>query len=689
ATTTGCLAFGGYSELEQARQNGELRKACARHGHPVQPPRRLNSTTRLGRLRTAMASEVALGTAAVHAYLITSSDEHQSTDVDEFDKRWEFISGFSGSYGNIVVTGNKAALWTDGRFYLQADEEIDCNWLLFKEGERKTKTISEWLKQALPRGGRLGLYPKLVSQYMWNKLFRELEGTGIEMVGLNVSLIDEIWPDELRKSRRSKEAFYLDEIYTGKNYTTKINETRRRLQKHGADAMVITALDEIAWLLNVRGRDVPNSPYVRSYVILDMNNIFWYVNGSQIPENVRKQLHSHSRLVESDTVTLKPYEQIWPDLGTKSQLYKKILIPSHCVYSEGASHAIYEHVFHDRRLLVQSPIIYLKAVKNPTEIEWMKSTNIKDAAAVCDCFAFVQKKMNSNERITEVDLVEYLNEYRYEQNHSLGNSFRTRVGFGANGAFPNYESTLSSNVQIFKNSTLVLDSGGQYHGGTTEVTRTLHFGEPTEEMKEAYTRVLIGLISLSTLTFPSNMKMAVSDAVARASLWEVGLDYPHETGHGIGSFLGVNESPVKVHFDSEVSGQQAFKPGYFLSNGPGYYREGMFGVRLENVMEVVEKPWLNYAGNTYLGFKTITFVPFEPNLIKLSLLSVEQRKWLNEYNEQVRHLVGEELKRQKRMDGFYYMMDKTQYIPENKSPSFRSTFCLVIFLNIFLLFNKF
>ncbi|XP_074035620.1 xaa-Pro aminopeptidase ApepP isoform X2 [Leptinotarsa decemlineata] len=655
-----------YSELEREKQRGELRKACSKFGHAVQPIRRVNTTMRLQQLREKMTSEVILGAPAIQAYLVTSSDEHQSTDVDDYEKRREYISGFSGSYGNAIITLDKAALWTDGRYHLQADEQIDCNWLLFREGHKNIPTISDWLRKHMPKDGRIGLNPKLVSEYMWNKLRSELKGSSLELVALNVSLVDLIWPPEERGVKRSKDAFILGIDKAGKNYTIKMNETRRELQKHGADAMVITALDEIAWLLNIRGRDVPNSPFLRSYVILDMHNIFLYVNISQLQDNnVRENLHSDSRIVRSDSVLLKDYDDIWRDLRIKSQLYKHILVPSHCVYSEGASHAIYEHIFADRRLPRQSPIIYLKAVKNYVEIKGMQNANIRDSAAVCDCFAYLEKLMNANEKLMELDIVELLNEYRFEQNGSLGNSFRTVAGYSSNAAHPNYEPTVNTNVQIFKNSTLVLESGGQYFDGTTDVTRTLHFGEPTDEMKEAYTRVLIGMIQLSTLTFPSNMKMAVADALARASLWEVGLDYLHETGNGIGAFLGVQESPIIVHFSSETSFQQVFKPGYFLTNEPGFYREGEFGIRLANVMEVIEKPWLKHGGHTFLGFKVVTFVPFEPKLIKLSLLSHQQRKWLNNYNEQVRQLVGAELKRQNRMDGFYWMMEKTKFIPEN------------------------
>ncbi|CAH1975267.1 unnamed protein product [Acanthoscelides obtectus] len=619
--TTLCL----YTfNLDLEKQRGELRKACSKYGHIAQPARRVNTTMRLAAFRNLMTDETVLLTLPIQAYLITSSDEHQSIDIDGFEKRREYISGFSGSYGDAVVTLDKAALWTDGRYHLQADEQLDCNWLLFREGHRGVPSMSKWLREQLPAGSRVGLNPKIVSRYTWDALHGSLAAHGISLVALNVSLVDVIWPEEERPPRTVKEAFVYDIEYAGKNYTTKVEEVRSELRKVGADAMVVTALDEIAWMLNIRGRDVPNSPYLRSYVVLDMQKVFLYVNSSQLNGTVRSHLGIGSRIVKSDSVYLRDYDDIWTDLRTESQYYKKILVPSYCVYSEGASHAIYQHIDPERRLPMQSPIIYLKALKNQVEIKGMLEANVKDSAAVCDCFAYIEQRITDGENFTELDVVRILDEYRYEQRLSLGNSFRTVVAFGENSAYPNYEPTINTNTQIFTNSTIVLDSGGQYFGGTTDITRTLHFGSPSDDVKEAYTRVLSGMIQLSMLTFPSRLKMAMVDVVARSALWEVGMDYFQDTGHGVGSFLGVRESPIKINFNSKVSSEQTFKPGYFLSNEPGYYRDGQFGIKLENILQVVDKPWLNHGGHAFLGFKVITLVPFEPNLIKLELLSPHQ-----------------------------------------------------------------
>ncbi|XP_066253724.1 xaa-Pro aminopeptidase ApepP-like isoform X1 [Euwallacea similis] len=668
---------------EELIERGELRKACSKRGNPIPPARRVNTTMRLIEMRQIMKSEVILGTRPIDAYIVTSSDEHQSVETDEYDRRREFISGFSGSYGDTIITIDKAVLWTDGRYHLQADEQIDCNWLLMREGHKNIPTRSQWLKSQFPKGARLGANPKIISEYMWKKFEHELAGTKIDLIALNVSIVDKIWPEHQRPRKRNKDAFIFEMEYAGKNYTTKLQEVRKMVKKAGADAMVVTSLDEIAWLLNIRGRDTPFSPFVRSYLIFDMDNVFLYVNRTQLELNeVTKYLHAQSSIRHHDTVQIKNYSDIWKDLRTQSQLYKKILVPSHCVYSEGASHAIYEHIFADKRLPYQSPIIYLKSIKNSVEIEGMKRAHIKDGAAMCDFFAYIETQMGKGKIFTELEIADILDDFRFEQLQSLGYSFRTKVGFAGNGAQPNYIPTKNTNAIIFDNGTVVIDSGGQYYEGTTSVTRTVHYGDPDAMMKEAYTRVLVGQITFSALTFPNNMKMADADILARGPLWDVGLDFLHETGHGVGSFSGVKESPIAIQYDLEVSTKQTFKPGYFFTIEPGYYKEGYFGVRIQNVFQVVEKPWLQHtSGHMYLGFKTLTLVPYQQKLMAMELLSTHHRKWLNRYNEEIRQEVGAELKRQNKMDGFYWMMENTKYIPENNSRRMSASWTLRFILS--------
>ncbi|XP_050313116.1 xaa-Pro aminopeptidase 1-like [Anthonomus grandis grandis] len=674
------LIAGATASEQELITTGELRKLCSKRGNAIPPPRRVNSTLRLRNLREMMISEVKLGTHPIDAYLVTSSDEHQSIAVEEYDTRREFISGFSGSYGDAIITLSKAALWTDGRYHLQADEELDCNWLLMREGLKNVSTRTEWLRSEFPDGGRIGANPKLISEYMWNKMANQLAPHKIELVALNVCLIDEIWPKKERPKKRSKNAFVLDIKYAGVNYTTKIEEVRKLVKKAGADAMVVTSLDEIAWLLNLRGRDIPYPPFVKSYLFFDMNNVFFYANWNQLEKNnVTTYFHAQSVFRHKDTVQIKNYTAIWNDLRTKSQLYDKILVASHCVYSEGASHAIYEHIFPEKRLPLQSPIIHLKSIKNAVEIQGMQVAHVKDGAAMCDFFSFVEMEISKGRSFTEIELVEILDAGRFLQVDSLGNSFPTIVGFAGNGAKPHYIPTNNTDSRIFNNGTIVIESGGQYFEGTTSVTRTIHYGEPDENMKAAYTRVLLGQIGFSTLTFPPNMKIADADILVRGPLWEVGLDYLHESGHGIGSFAGAKESPIAIQYDLEVSTKQTFKPGYFFTIEPGYYKEGYFGVRLQNVYQVIKKPWLQKtSGHKYLGFKTLTLVPYQQKMLAMELLSTHERKWLNRYNEEIRQEVGAELKRQGKTDAFYWMMENTKYIPENRGHTLSATIILIL-----------
>ncbi|KAL3276551.1 hypothetical protein HHI36_011926 [Cryptolaemus montrouzieri] len=652
-----------FKILEEMRISGELRKACSKRGNAVLPATRVNSTMRLLSLRDIMNRSTVMGEDPIDGYIITSDDEHQTEFVSEYDMRREFITGFSGSHGTAVVTHTKAALWTDGRYHLEADDQMSCDWLLMRSGQRDIPTMSEWLKQEFPAGARIGVDPKLISEYMWRTLKQEFKNTSINLIPIKVNLIDVIWTEN-RPPKRNKNVFVLEEKYSGKSWITKVKELRNATKKLSADAIIVTALDEIAWLLNIRGRDVPFSPFVRSYVLVDMVKIILYINQTQLIKEKVNEYFLSTQGVSEHSFEIKPYESIWTDLPTQTQAYNRLLIPTLCGMTLGASHAIYTLIPPHKQFPHHSPIIYMKAVKNPTEIEGMKNAHIRDAAAMCEFFAYIEERFQEKDVFTELDLVKIIDDYRFAQEISIGNSFRTIVAFGSNGAYPRYEPRNITNKVIYNNSTLILESGGQYLDGTTDVTRTIHLGIPTTDQKRAYTKVLIGHIQMSTLTFPENLHASSVDVLARAPLWEVGLDYLHPTSHGVGSFLGVHESPIMVEFKSY--GNQTFKPGYFLSLEPGFYSEGEFGVRLENVIEVVERKWLPRGhGYSFLGFKDRTLVPYDSKLLDLDLLSSFHRRWLNKYNKKIRTLVGLELKKQMREKGFRWLMSNTAYIPEN------------------------
>ncbi|XP_025832435.1 xaa-Pro aminopeptidase ApepP [Agrilus planipennis] len=651
----------------RARERGELRKACSTRGAAPQPPSRVNTTARLIALREVMRDEIQLKEQPIDAYIITSYDEHMTEYTSDYDKRREYISGFSGTYGDVIVTMKKAALWTDGRYHLQADDQLNCKWLLMREGNQNVPTKANWLRSELKPGSRIGVDPKLIPYSEFNELSYQLQDTKLELVKLTTNLIDLIWVNHTAY-QKEKDAFVLDIKYSGKPWLTKVKELRDELNQYKADAMVVTALDEIAWLLNVRGRDIPCNPFLRSYAIVSHTYVRLFVDPTKLlKNNVTKHLNAEYGITKSSLI-VHDYEDIWTVLPTMTQAWRVVLLPTTCVFSAGASQAIVDLIPEEKRLLEQSPITYFKAKKNPTEIMGMQNAHLRDAAALCRFFAHLELRFSQGDELDEMKIVNIIDEFRFEQILSLGNSFNTVVGFGANGAQPHYEPSPSTNATIFDNNTIVIDSGGQYYDGTTDVTRTTHLGEPTEEHKRAYTRVLMGLIQFSSLVFPGHMKMSVADVLARQPLWEIGLDYMHGTGHGVGSFLGVHESPILVHYNNFGENDEIFEPGYFLSNEPGYYKENEFGVRLENVLEVVEKPWLKHSsGQSFYGFRDVTLVPFEPKLIDFQLLNENHKRWLNEYNKRIRILVGAELKRQNRTAGFYWMMDRTKYIPVNSS----------------------
>ncbi|XP_044262577.1 xaa-Pro aminopeptidase ApepP-like isoform X1 [Tribolium madens] len=651
------------TELREQIRSGEFRRACSTSVNIVQPPNRVNTTQKLADLRNLMLNtSFTRDQRLLDAYIVPSQDEHQNEFVEDYDKRLQFISGFSGSYGYAVITAKSAILWTDGRYHLQADNETDCNWKLMRQHIYYVPNISQWLRESRPQGGVIGADPKLFSQSKWEEFSVSLRDVKWELIEIQTDLIDVIWTN--RPARRNKNAFILDEKYTGRKWTRKIHNLRKTVQKLQADAIVVTSLDEIGWLLNIRGRDIPSSPLVRSYLLLDMERVWLYVNQSQLEANHVAESLTNSAKEANQLIEFFDYEQICTGLASRAQLYSRILLPP-----ESTSRRIAQCVPPRKRLFVQSPIILFKARKNPIEIKGMHHAHVRDAASMCEFFAYLDKMFKEGLPFTELDIVKVVDEFRFEQLNSLGNSFPTIAAYGANGAMPHYVPMGSTNVMVGNDSTLVLDSGGQYFDGTTDITRTVHFGTPTKEQKEAYTRVLIGQIQLSMLTFPAYLKTSAIDVMARAPLWEVGLDYDHGTSHGVGSFLNVHEAPISLHFNNPSSTfpeNDILKPGYFLSNEPGYYQENDFGIRLENVMEVIDKKWLrSIHGTSYLGFKTVTLVPYEPKLIDLSLLSRHQIQWLNQYNDRIRIHVGAELKKQNFTKGFFWMMEQTKHFPEN------------------------
>ncbi|XP_017795279.1 PREDICTED: xaa-Pro aminopeptidase 1-like [Habropoda laboriosa] len=648
--------------------NGAKRSYCPATSHK-QPADRQDTSVRLKQLRSEMSRVASVQGPPLNGYIVTSDDAHQSDLSDPRDMRREYITGFYGTAGEAVITMSKAVFWTDGRYHIQADHQLDCNWILMKHGRGEVPTVTEWLKHEFQNQAlvNIGADPTLVSAIDWETWENELANSSVRLVPVRNNLVDLIWQVG-RPNYNPLPAYPLLDKYSGRAWQDKIQSIRIEMEVVKADALVLTALDEIAWLFNIRGYDLPNTPVLRAYAVVTYQSIHLYAPRQKIPrsvdEHLKMDLCSHAGCVKWHN-----YTSIWYDLRTMSQAWNIVWLPTRCGYSPGASMEIFNSIPPEKRLAKPSPVISLRAQKNEIEAEGMRRSHLRDAVAMCDFLAYMEEQYELNsEGWDEMQVARLANEFRYEQDKNKGISFPTIAGYASHAAIPHYEPNNLTNIKIGKTSTLVVDSGGQYLDGTTDVTRTLHFGTPTEEQKKAYTRVLIGAIQLSSLIFPNSLRSNQLDIVARAPLWNIGYDYLHGTGHGIGHFLSVHESPISVSYmqtasSDKMCGLVELKPGFFLSNEPGYYKEGDFGVRLENILEIVEAGTSKNL-ETFLKFRDVTLVPYEPKLIEINMLTASHIRWLNNYNRRIRDEVGPELKKRLKMDAFDWMLKKTATIPE-------------------------
>ncbi|KAK6628402.1 hypothetical protein RUM43_002214 [Polyplax serrata] len=606
---------------------------------------KVNTTERLKDLRWLMRNE------NVSAYIVLSNDEHQSEIVSDHDKRMKFISGFSGSNGVAVITLKGAALWTDSRYYTQAEDEVDCNWVVMRMGQPKTPTIEEWLKLQLKNGDAVSSDPKICAYEKWMKWEEKLGDSGIVMKLIEENLIDKIWTTQNgRPPMLNEPIFILDLQFAGMDWHEKLQIIRDDMSASNIDTFVVTALDEIAWTLNLRGDDIPYFPVFRSYLVIQMNAAYLYIpSGKSTPELVH---HLNSNLsVPGDHVKLRRFEDIWLDLPKIAEKSTKTGLPSKYSYFSGINYLLYSSA-KEKKTMVVSPALKRKAHKNPTEVAGMKACHIRDGVVVSQFLAKLEREVTAGSgNWTELKAVETINELRRKQKYNAGISFGTIAAFGRNAANAHYEPSAQTDTAIDGSSLFMLDSGGQYYDGTTDCTRTVHFGTPREIEREIYTNLLIGCIDLVTVTFKQGYTLKELEILVRSPLYERGLDYGHGTTHGIGSFLAVHET-----FNS------TYHVNFFGSQEPGYYKENEFGMRLENIVTVVESPINEYSKNKFLTFETVTLIPYERKLIKLEMLEKKHINWLNKYHEKVRNLVGAEMLNQGLEEEYQWLLEKTEPI---------------------------
>ncbi|KAI0044325.1 Creatinase/aminopeptidase [Auriscalpium vulgare] len=568
----------------------------------------VNTTERLAGLRKLMADK------PIDAYIVPSEDQHSSEYLAQCDERRAFISGFNGSAGTAVVTKDKAYLFTDGRYFLQAEQQLDRNWTLMRQGLQDVPTWQEFITKKVPIGDKVGIDPDLISASD-AKSFKDVQFSYTD------NLVDKVWGSD-RPSRPKSTVFPLDVKYSGESHAEKLSKVRQELQKKDASAMVVTMLDEVAWLFNLRGSDIDYNPVFFAYAVVTPDSATLFIDSAQVDDTVKAHL--------GPQVVVQPYvafREHLRSLGASLTSSQKVLI------GDKASVAVAEAIGQDKVLLSRSPVADLKAIKNATEIAGFRASHIRDGAALARYFAWLEEQLNAGAEITESGGADVLEKYRSELDLFKGLSFTTISSTGPNGAIIHYSPDPNDCAVIKKEQIYLCDSGGQFLDGTTDVTRTWHFGEPTEEEKRAFTRVLQGHIAIDTAIFPNGTSGA--DTWARKFLWQDGLDYRHGTGHGVGHFLNVHEGPhgigTRIAYNST-----ALKPGMTVSNEPGYYADGRFGIRIENVVIVRDAQTPNNFGNKgFLGFEHVTMSPMHKKLIDTSLLSVQEREWLDAYHAEV------------------------------------------------------
>ncbi|EGO03418.1 hypothetical protein SERLA73DRAFT_174889 [Serpula lacrymans var. lacrymans S7.3] len=577
----------------------------------------VDTSKRLAHLRELMR----LPENSVKAFVVPSEDQHSSEYLAHCDERRAFISGFNGSAGCAIVTLKDAYLFTDGRYFLQAEQQLDKNWKLMKQGLPDVPTWQDFLSKHLEQGTRIGIDPTLISKVDADSLGKSLEPRNSKLVSLEKNLVDIAWGQD-RPPRPTSNVFPLDIKYAGKSSADKIQHLREELRKKNAKAMVVNMLDEVAWLFNLRGSDIDYNPVFFAYAIITEKSAALFVNPVQIDDVVRDYIGSQAEI--------RPYDDFFSYLKetcSNLQLSKEAPV----LLGDKGSLAVAEAIGQDNVLVVPSPVAALKTIKNETEIEGFRQCHIRDGAALARYFAWLEEQLENGVELNESQGADQLEKFRSELDMFKGLSFTTISSTGPNGAIIHYSPDPNDCAIIKKDQLYLCDSGGQYLDGTTDVTRTLHFGTPTDEEKRAFTRVLQGHISIDTAVFPTGTSGYISDSFARRALWQDGLDYRHGTGHGVGHFLNVHEGPQGI---GTRIGYNNFplKAGMTISNEPGYYADGRFGIRIENVIIVREAQTPYNFGNGYLAFEHLTMCPIHKKLVDLSILTVQERDWLNAYH---------------------------------------------------------
>ena len=578
-----------------------------------------NIPERIAALREAMKQH------KIDAYIIPTSDPHMSEYPADCWKYREWISGFTGSAGTVIITADKAGLWTDSRYFLQASTQLEGTGIeLFKMMLPETPTIPEFLTHELKEGQTVGLNGETYSLADARSLEKALAEKEIKL-NTNASLIDPIWKE--RPAIPEAPMFEMPIELSGKSTEDKLIDINKMLHKAGADCTILSALDEVAWTFNIRGTDVAYNPVVISYAFVSEKESVLFVNPKKIPAEIAEHL-------KKEGVTLADYGMLATFLSRLPEQTRVF------IDSKRTNVAIY-NALPKSSILIEgtSPANHLKSIKNETEIKGFRNAVLKDGIAMTKFYFWLEKMLKAGEKVTELSAAAKLTALRSEQPQYVMDSFASISSYGPHGAVVHYSPTPETDTELKTDSLYLLDSGAQYLDGTTDITRTIALcDEPSEQMKKDFTRALKGTIGIAKCKFPAGIRGCLIDAFARKALWDAGINYLHGTCHGIGHCLNVHEGPQSIRMEENPV---ILEPGMVMSDEPAMYRPGEYGIRTENMI-LIRKDSESEFGKC-LGFETLTLCYIDTKLVIPSMLSVREHAWLNKYHQMVYDLVSPHL----------------------------------------------
>ena len=575
----------------------------------------MTSKEKISALRDQMRAE------NVDAFIVFSADPHMSEYMPKEWQERKWLTGFTGSAGFAVVTLEDAALWTDGRYFVQAPTELEGSGIqLMKDGVDGTPEYISWIISKVKDGGKVAVNGLATSHANWEALEERLKAKNIDLVDL--PLLENIWKD--RNSDAAKNPIFVHpEHWAGQSAADKIAAIRQSMEQKEAAVHVIASLDDVAWTLNLRGSDVYANPVFLAYLVLTKNDAVLFTDLEKLQPDSRRQL-------DESFVKMMPYDEFFNYL--KNFKDEKILI------SPNTNQAVFETLKENNSFVkAAAPGNLMKAQKNNTELAGFRTVMQRDGVAMVK-FLYWLKHNAGKEAMTEYSVGEKLREFRAEGQNFVGESFGSIIGYLGNGAIVHYSAKKEDSSEITNKGSLLIDSGGQYLEGTTDITRTVGLGEVSDEFKKDCTLVLKGMIQLSMVKFPKGTRGVQLDAVARMPLWLEGKDYNHGTGHGVGSFMNVHEGPQNIRKDLNP---QELLPGMVCSNEPGFYKEGEYGIRHENLVAVMPSEVTEFG--TFYEFETLTVCPFDTSVLIPELLTEKEKNWLNNYHRWCADLLQNDL----------------------------------------------